>query len=399
MALKHGENALVHQLLAAGVDPRGQPLAYDNEALEDIIEKADGDVFVLNGPKHGMMAGWWNFNKPDILRHHSVLDLAVTTLGDRSNLHALLEYPWTREAKGRGLTISLRDSRPDLAQILLASNADVNQVVEDSIDVYAPLLIAVQKRDLSMTQTLIAAGCDANLYVEIGAESITILGKAVKLGDVNIVKALLAAGALVNTPYGSKNALNTSIEEERLDLVMLLLEAGANVNSPPHPEYGRTALQLAVEKGNLQLTELLLQEGADVNQEPAFESGATALQLAAIKAYIGIARRLINLGADVNAPGARESGRTALEGAAEHGHLDTVQLLLEEGALIQDPGCRQYWRAVRLAEKNAEYATANFLKSMIGWTDFDTLHATDNILQDPDICQDEFVAEITGCFP
>lgn len=399
MALKHGENALVHQLLAAGVDPRGQPLAYDNEELEEFIEKADRDVFVLNGPRHGMIAGWWNFNEPNILRHHSVLDLATMMLGDQSTLHALLKYPWTSESKGRALTISLRNNRPDLAQILLASNADVNQVVVDLIDtqLYAPLLIAVQKRNLSMTQTLITAGCDANLYIDTGAER-TILAEAVKLGDVDIVKALLAAGALVNTPCGSTNALNTSIEEERLDLVMLLLEAGANLNSPPHPKYGRTALQLAVEQGNPQLIELLLQAGADVNQEPAIRSGATALQLAAIKGYIGIARRLINLGADVNASGAREGGRTALEGAAEHGNIDTVRLLLEEGALIQDPGCRQYWRAVRLAENNAAYATANLLKSLFGWTSFDALHATDSILGDPDICQYEFVAEIRGCF-
>ncbi|KAJ5802324.1 uncharacterized protein N7503_004774 [Penicillium pulvis] len=400
MALKHGENALVHQLLVAGVDPRGEPLSYDDEGLEEFMEKIDGDVFALNGPEHGMIAGWWNMKSPHFARYNSVLDLATTTLGDQSTLKALLEYPWTREAKGCALTISLRENRSDLAQILLASNADVNQPACDRIDeeLYFPLTFAVRQRDLSMTQFLLAAGCDPNLYVEGGTESNTVLGEAIKIGDVTIVKALLTGGALVNTPCGSTNALNISVEEDRPDLVSLLLKAGANTNSPPYPLHGRTALQLAVENGNIQLMELLLQEGADVNQEPAFHSGATALQLAAIKGYIGIVRRLINIGADINAPGARKKGRTALEGAAEHGHLDTVKLLLEEGALAQDPGRRQYWRAVRLAENNANYATANLLKSMMGWTDFDALHATDRVLLDPDICQDEFVAEVTSCF-
>ncbi|KAJ5898525.1 ankyrin repeat-containing domain protein [Penicillium tannophilum] len=400
MALKHGENALVHQLLVAGVDPRGELLSYDDEGLEEFMEKTDGDAFVLNGAEHGMIAGWWNIKTPLFSRYYSVLDLAAMTLGDQSTLKALLESPWTREAKGCALAISLRENRPDLAQILLASNADVNQVACDRIDVelYAPLSIAVQQRDLSMTQFLLAAGCDPNLYVEGGTESNTVLGEAIKIGDVNIVKALLGGGALVNTTCGSTNALNISVEEERQDLVDLLLKAGANINTPPHPLHGRTALQLAVENGNVQLMELLLQEGADVNQEPGFNSGATALQLAAIKGYIGIVRRLINVGAMINAPGARAKGRTALEGAAEHGHLDTVKLLLEEGALVQDPGCRQYWRAVRLAEENANYATANLLKTMMGWTDFDAIHSTDRVLLDPEICTDEFVVEVTSCF-
>jgi ankyrin repeat protein len=119
--------------------------------------------------------------------------------------------------------------------------------------------------------------------------------------------------------------------------------------------------------------------------------------LAAIQGFVGIARKLINLGANVNAPGARMYGRTALEGAAENGHIDTVRLLLEAEASIEGDGRKQYWRAVRLAEQNAAYATANLLKSIGGWTEFDSMCATKDILEDFG-GKEEFVAEITGYF-
>ncbi|KAJ5464426.1 ankyrin repeat protein [Penicillium daleae] len=112
---------------------------------------------------------------------------------------------------------------------------------------------------------------------------------------------------------------------------------------------------------------------------------------------MGIARRLIDLGANVNAPGARFIGRTALEGAAEHGHVDTVRLLLESGASVEGDGRKQYWRAVLLAEKNATYTTVNLLKSIIGWTDFDSMLATKDILEDDDV-GDEFVTEMMDYF-
>ncbi|KAJ6004360.1 hypothetical protein N7522_006005 [Penicillium canescens] len=400
MALKHGDHALVHRLLATGIDPRGKPLAYDDESLMSLVEEIDEDVFIMNGAGRGTEAGWWNHTESDTPQYLSVLELAASRHVDESVLQALLAYTWTSEAKGRAFTISLQNERRDLAQILLASNADVNQMVEHPFETYysPPLLMAVEKEDLALTEILINAGCDVNLYVEDDDDSTTtILGEAVRVGDVDILKALLVAGAMVNSPCGFTNALNISVQEERLDIVALLLEAGADINSPPAVDPARTALQLAIETGNLQLVELLLEAGADVDQEPAVDRGATALQLAAIHGYIGIARRLIDLGANVNARGARFHGRTALEGAAEHGHIDTVRLLLEEGASVEGQGRRQYWRAVLRAEKNGAYATVNLLKSTVGWTDFDSMHATEDILKDDDGIE-EMVAEMRDYF-
>ncbi|PYH33302.1 ankyrin [Aspergillus neoniger CBS 115656] len=150
------------------------------------------------------------------------------------------------------------------------------------------------------------------------------------------------------------------------------LPSALAVTSPQSPDLDklgkgegrRTALQHAMNNGNMDLINLLLDHGANVNSAPSEEGGATALQIAAIQGYLGIARKLIDLDADINAAPAQFKGRTALEGAAEHGRIDMLRLLLDEGAsLVGNYGERQYRRAVELAEKNGHMAAAKLLKS------------------------------------
>lgn len=125
---------------------------------------------------------------------------------------------------------------------------------------------------------------------------------------------------------------------------------------------GRTPLQCAVEVANLDVIDILLKAGADVNERPAPDSGATALQLAAIKGYMGIAKLLLGRGADVNAARASRRGRTALEGAAEHGRIDMIVLLLHHGAKTTDGGRRQYIRSIKLAETSCHLVAAGLLR-------------------------------------
>lgn len=90
---------------------------------------------------------------PDAVHPRSVLEIAAANLYDQSTLQALLRYTWTSETRGRAYTISLRDDRRYFAEILLASNADINRCVridpEDS-DCwnYAPLFLDVEQKDL-----------------------------------------------------------------------------------------------------------------------------------------------------------------------------------------------------------------------------------------------------------
>ncbi|KAK0702730.1 ankyrin repeat-containing domain protein, partial [Lasiosphaeris hirsuta] len=133
----------------------------------------------------------------------------------------------------------------------------------------------------------------------------------------------------------------------------------------------RSPSQKAIELEKLEMIELLIEVGADVNGEPAWDSGATALQIAAAKGIIGVAKRLIDLGAHVNAPGACKNGRTALEAAAEHGKIDMVQLLLSCGAdtQLEERGRRQFIRATQLATREGHATTARLLRNWREWSE------------------------------
>ncbi|RYP39320.1 hypothetical protein DL768_010726 [Monosporascus sp. mg162] len=116
-----------------------------------------------------------------------------------------------------------------------------------------------------------------------------------------------------------------------IELVQVLLDAGADVNAPPADRYGRTALQAAVEKGNIELVRVLFGAGADVNTLPTDRYGRTAFQAAIEEGNIELVQVLLDAGADVNAPPAGRYGRTALQAAVDEGNIDLVQVLLDAG--------------------------------------------------------------------
>ena len=65
-----------------------------------------------------------------------------------------------------------------------------------------------------------------------------------------------------------------------VELVKMLLNAGADVDAPPAKSYrAKTALQAAAERGNVELVGMLLDAGANVNAPPAADDGRTVLNL------------------------------------------------------------------------------------------------------------------------
>ena len=122
------------------------------------------------------------------------------------------------------------------------------------------------------------------------------LDGAVQQGEMEMVKLLLANGAKF---HGGElaNAAFAGYENAALAMVTVLLQAGADVNSP-RPDYLDTALIEASYKGYKDVVKLLL-------------------------AQPGIQLDAINI-----------DGRTALMAAAEKGHLEIVEMLLKAGAKI-----------------------------------------------------------------
>ncbi|KAF4844219.1 Ankyrin-2 [Colletotrichum siamense] len=166
------------------------------------------------------------------------------------------------------------------------------------------------------------------------------LAMTVRRNDIGAVKSLLGGGHCID-------------------------EDNSNVTG------GRSPLQMAVECGHSNLIKLLLNAGADVNTPAARIRGATALQLAAIQGYLGVAKVLVDFGADINAPGAQKHGRTALEGAAEHGRIGTIQYLLSRGVQTEARGRISYLRAIRYAVLEGHQVAVKLLRTWREWDEFD----------------------------
>jgi ankyrin repeat protein len=150
------------------------------------------------------------------------------------------------------------------------------------------------------------------------------------------VKALIEAGAdpEISNPEGTP-LLNVAIKEKRLDLLKMLLDAGAS----PDVNIGRmnyTPLRLAVTTRNLEAIRLLI--AARANVESPDDQGATALMKALYTASPEMVRMLIAAGADVNAKTKwnqtplKEMIRWAGQSRDKEANVATLRLLRQCGA-------------------------------------------------------------------
>jgi ankyrin repeat protein len=96
---------------------------------------------------------------------------------------------------------------------------------------------------------------------------------------------------------------------------------------------GRNALHEASAKGYEEIVEMLLQRGAHVNS-PSRHYDANALGIACEKGHEGIAIRLLAKGADANAKHGWEWTGNAFEIACRQGHERIVERMLTTGALV-----------------------------------------------------------------
>jgi uncharacterized protein len=147
-------------------------------------------------------------------------------------------------------------------------------------------------------------------------------------GDRAAVKSLLQQKVDVNAPQGDgATALHWAASNEDLEMVKLLLAAGANVNAATR-DGGVTPLFMACTSGNAAIIEALLNAGASAKSTKP--NGTTALMTAAASGSVNALKALLDHGAEINA---KESvhGQTALMFAAALNRVEAVKFLAQHG--------------------------------------------------------------------
>jgi hypothetical protein len=254
-------------------------------------------------------------------------------------------YPVQLHAKG-ALHQAAREARVDEMRFLLASGCGIVRE-RDGYWGDTPMHQAVMGNHLDALQLLVEHGADVNDASDLA----TPLYYAAHEGLANAVNGLLTAGADPNANHsaGSWPTTKTPLqvatrggtssywdEEVRIDsrwesdveIVRALLKAGANVNGRQDSR-SMTPLSHAVGRGHIQMVKLLLEAGADVNIS---SSEQTPLHLALEYRRIEIARLLIEAGADLNARDDRDRTPLAIIRTWVEPDEEIISLLLERGA-------------------------------------------------------------------
>jgi len=237
------------------------------------------------------------------------------------------------------LLYAARDGRTDIARMLIAAKADVQQADVNGI---TPLLMAITNNHLDTAKFLLEKAAAPNATDWWGRTP------------------LYAAVEIRNRDYGRNNEHEID-RPAALEVIRMLLDRGANVNArtrevPPIRRFvtplgdlswvdftGQTPFLRAALAGDITVMRLLLEKGVDPNI--ATFAGTTALMAAAgvnwmtgqtftesKEASMEAVQLCLDNGGDVNAK--NSMGVTAVIGAANRGSDDILEFLVKKGARL-----------------------------------------------------------------
>ena len=248
----------------------------------------------------------------------------------------------------------------DMANMLIQAGADVNAVSFGYEDICeTPLAQAVRQCRIDLVRALLAAGADVDLHCNDPGESNN-LTNAIHTGNVELVSLLLDAGATYRPHENASlddfrwlTCLDFGVREGSLEMVKVLLGSEGVLHSiRSRKEQG--ALSAAAKRGDTDIVQCLIAAGADVNIgkndyydyiriENTLEDGISEEWdyyverpplLAAIEAgHVNVVKLLIEHHVDVNAAGAGASSSNPLDAARIAGHDSISKLLSEAGAI------------------------------------------------------------------
>ncbi|CAH1434250.1 unnamed protein product [Lactuca virosa] len=249
------------------------------------------------------------------------------------------------DSEGQSLLhLAVSKSRPDLVQVLLEFDPDVEC---RNWSGSTPLESAASSGETLIVELLLAHRASIERFESStwGAVHLAAGG-----GHVDVLKLLLLRGANVNSLMKDGNtALHLAVEERRRDCARILLAAGAKVHIGNSDN--ETPLHISAALGDDNMVKLLLQKGGNKDiknklgktaYDVAAEHGHTRLfdvlrlgdrlSVAARKGEVRAINRLLEGGAAIN--GVDQHGWTGLHRASFKGHTDVVRVLIEKGVNV-----------------------------------------------------------------
>jgi ankyrin repeat protein len=172
---------------------------------------------------------------------------------------------------------------------------------------------------------------------QIPSEENVALFKAASAGSITGVENALKKGAKPNffhRPDDGKNALHVTAENGSIDILRLLLDHGAVVDALAAPHQS-TALIYACQNDHIEVVKVLLAAGANVNAVNCY--GNSGLHEAARLGYVALLKLLIEAGAHVNL--ANHKGSTPMHfccygEASNENSIEVIKALLAAGSNI-----------------------------------------------------------------
>ncbi len=179
----------------------------------------------------------------------------------------------------------------------------------------------------------------------------TAIHDAAMKGDVAAITAALDAGAGVDESDGRTTPLYLAVRGGHFAAAKLLIERGADVNAASEPLLG-PALMLALAKRRIDLINLLLDAGANPNAQRGREA---ALHIAVRSGCLDCVKALVEAGADVNAK--TKDGKTPLHLAKFKGQREVADYLMSHGVVLPTPAPISMKLASADVEKGRTYFT------------------------------------------